>query len=52
MDYFYLSNQEMSLRKGAQAMSTKELQNKLREMGKSIKGQTVSYTHLTLPTIE
>ena len=39
MDYFYLSNQEMSLRKGAQAMSTKELQNKLREMGKSIKGQ-------------
>ena len=25
MDYFYLSNKEMSMRKGAQAMSTKEL---------------------------
>ena len=39
MDYFYLSNKEMSMRKGAQAMSTKELQTKLRELGKSVKGQ-------------
>ena len=39
MDYFYLSNKEMTMRKGAQAMSTKELQTKLRELGKSVKGQ-------------
>ena len=39
MDYFHLSNQELSLGKGAQAMSTKELQNRLREMGESSKGQ-------------
>ena len=39
MDYFYLSNTEMIMRKGAQAMSTKELQTKLRELGKSARGQ-------------
>ena len=39
MDYFYLSNKEMTMRKGAQAMSTKELQSKLRELGKSTRGQ-------------
>ena len=35
MDYFYLSKKGASKRKGGQAMSTKELQKRLRELGKS-----------------
>ena len=38
MDYFYLSKKETSEKKGAKAMSTKELQRKLRDLGKSDKG--------------
>ena len=38
MDYFYLSEMGMSKKKGAQAMSTKELQKRLRDMGKSDRG--------------
>ena len=38
MDYFYLSKKETSGKKGAKAMSTKELQRKLRDLGKSDKG--------------
>ena len=38
MDYFYLSKNETSEKKGAKAMSTKELQTKLRDLGKSDRG--------------
>ena len=33
MDYFYLSKRETSQKKGAKAMSTKELQRKLGDLG-------------------
>ena len=39
MDYFYVSSRRKGSRKGAQGMSTKELQKKLAEMGKSTQGQ-------------
>jgi len=39
MDYFYVSGRPKGSRKGAQGMSTKELQKKLAEMGKSTTGQ-------------
>ena len=38
MDYFYLSKKETSENKGAKAMSTKGLQKKLRDLGKSHRG--------------
>ena len=38
MDYFYLSDRSQEEKKGGQALSTKELQRKLRDMGKSDKG--------------
>ena len=38
MDYFYLSKRETSQKQGAKAMSTKELQRKLRDLGKSDRG--------------
>ena len=38
MDYFYLSTKETSEKKGAKAMSTNELQRKLRDLGKSDRG--------------
>ena len=38
MDYFYLSKKGASGMTGAKAMSTKELQKRLREMGKSDRG--------------
>ena len=38
MDYFYLSKKETSEKKGAKAMSSKELQRKLRDLGKSDRG--------------
>ena len=38
MDYFYLSDKSQGEKKGGQALSTKELQRKLRDMGKSDKG--------------
>ena len=37
MDYFYLSDRGQEEKKGGQALSTKELQRKLRDMGKSDK---------------
>ena len=39
MDYFYVSGRPKGSHRGAQGMSTKELQKKLAEMGKSTKGQ-------------
>ena len=38
MDYFYLSDKGQEEKRGGQALSTKELQRKLRDMGKSDKG--------------
>ena len=38
MDYFYLSDKGQEEKKGGQALSTKELQRKLRDMCKSDKG--------------
>ena len=38
MDYFYLSKRETSQKQGAKAMTTKELQRKLRDLGKSDRG--------------
>ena len=38
MDYFYLFDRSQEEKKGGQALSTKELQRKLREMGNSDKG--------------
>ena len=38
MDYFYLSERKTSQKTGANAMSTKELQNRLRDLGKSDRG--------------
>ena len=38
MDYFYLSKKETSEKKGAKAIPTKELQKKLRDLGKSDRG--------------
>ena len=39
MDYFYVSGRPKGSHRGAQGMSTKELQKKLAEMGKSTTGQ-------------
>ena len=59
MDYFYLSKQETSQKKGAKAMSTKELQKKLRDLGKSDRGsrpelvqryEKLSLIHISEPT--
>ena len=38
MDYFYLSEQGAGRGRGARGMSTKELQNRLRYLGKSDRG--------------
>ena len=38
MDYFYLSNRSPGDKKGVKSMSTRELQRRLREIGKSDRG--------------